>query len=401
MIFKYKVIDDKGQEREGTIDAISQDVAIISLQGRGFVVSSITSADKTSFLSRIITILNPVKSKEIVILSRQIATLFDAQVSALRVFRLLAGESESPILRTSLSQVADDLQGGSSISKALARHPKIFSPFYTNMVRAGEESGKLDQIFGYLADYLERTHKVSSKARNALIYPAFIVFTFVVVMILMFTMVIPRVSSILLEAGQEIPIYTKIVMGVSSILVNYGVFLLILLVVGTFFLVRFARTVGGNRYFSNLQLTIPYIGGLYKKLYLARISENMNTMLSSGISMVNALEITSTVIDNNKYKEILKKSVESVIAGSSVSESLSGHSEVPNIMVQMIKVGEETGKIGEVLKTLAGFYAREVDTAVDTLVNLIEPVMIVFLGFSVGLILTSVLVPIYNISSAV
>ncbi|HJN62875.1 MAG TPA: type II secretion system F family protein [Candidatus Paceibacterota bacterium] len=401
MIFKYKVIDDKGQEREGTIDAISQDVAIISLQGRGFVVSSITSADKTSFLSRIITILNPVKSKEIVILSRQIATLFDAQVSALRVFRLLAGESESPILRTSLSQVADDLQGGSSISKALARHPKIFSPFYTNMVRAGEESGKLDQIFGYLADYLERTHKVSSKARNALIYPAFIVFTFVVVMILMFTMVIPRVSSILLEAGQEIPIYTKIVMGVSSILVNYGVFLLILLVVGTFFLVRFARTVGGNRYFSNLQLTIPYIGGLYKKLYLARISENMNTMLSSGISMVNALEITSTVIDNNKYKEILKKSVESVKAGSSVSESLSGHSEVPNIMVQMIKVGEETGKIGEVLKTLAGFYAREVDTAVDTLVNLIEPVMIVFLGFSVGLILTSVLVPIYNISSAV
>jgi type IV pilus assembly protein PilC len=401
MIFKYKVIDDKGQEREGAIDAISQDVAIISLQGRGFVVSSITSADKTSFLSRIITILNPVKSKEIVILSRQIATLFDAQVSALRVFRLLAGESESPILRTSLSQVADDLQGGSSISKALARHPKIFSPFYTNMVRAGEESGKLDQIFGYLADYLERTHKVSSKARNALIYPAFIVFTFVVVMILMFTMVIPRVSSILLEAGQEIPIYTKIVMGVSSILVNYGVFLLILLVVGTFFLVRFARTVGGNRYFSNLQLTIPYIGGLYKKLYLARISENMNTMLSSGISMVNALEITSTVIDNNKYKEILKKSVESVKAGSSVSESLSGHSEVPNIMVQMIKVGEETGKIGEVLKTLAGFYAREVDTAVDTLVNLIEPVMIVFLGFSVGLILTSVLVPIYNISSAV
>ena len=401
MIFKYKVIDDKGQEREGTIDAISQDVAIISLQGRGFVVSSITSADKTSFLSRIITILNPVKSKEIVILSRQIATLFDAQVSALRVFRLLAGESESPILRTSLSQVADDLQGGSSISKALARHPKIFSPFYTNMVRAGEESGKLDQIFGYLADYLERTHKVSSKARNALIYPAFIVFTFVVVMILMFTMVIPRVSSILLEAGQEIPIYTKIVMGVSSILVNYGVFLLILLVVGTFFLVRFARTVGGNRYFSNLQLTIPYIGGLYKKLYLARISENMNTMLSSGISMVNALEITSTVIDNNKYKETLKKSVESVKAGSSVSESLSGHSEVPNIMVQMIKVGEETGKIGEVLKTLAGFYAREVDTAVDTLVNLIEPVMIVFLGFSVGLILTSVLVPIYNISSAV
>jgi type IV pilus assembly protein PilC len=127
----------------------------------------------------------------------------------------------------------------------------------------------------------------------------------------------------------------------------------------------------------------------------------MNTMLSSGISMVNALEITSTVIDNNKYKEILKKSVESVKAGSSVSESLSGHSEVPNIMVQMIKVGEETGKIGEVLKTLAGFYAREVDTAVDTLVNLIEPVMIVFLGFSVGLILTSVLVPIYNISSAV
>lgn len=401
MIFKYKVIDQNGEEKEGTIDAVSEDVAVTSLQNRGLTVSSINSGDKVPFLKRNIGFFSSVKSKEIVIVSRQIATLFEAQVSALRVFRLLSAETENPILASILAEVADDLQGGSSISKALAKHQKVFSPFYTNMVRAGEESGKLDQIFLYLADYLERTDQITTKAKNALIYPAFIIFTFLIVMILMFTMVIPRISAILIEAGQEIPIYTKIVMAISSILVNYGIFLLILAVVGGFFLMKFIKTESGRKYISNLEISIPYIGDLYKKLYLSRIADNMNTMLLSGIPMVNTLEITSTVIGNDRYKEILNQAVESVKAGSSVSDSFSSNPEIPNIMVQMIRVGEETGKIGDVLKTLSIFYTREVNTSVDTLVELIEPVMIVLLGFGVGIILTSVLVPIYNISSSV
>ncbi|PIP86703.1 hypothetical protein COV42_02575 [Candidatus Campbellbacteria bacterium CG11_big_fil_rev_8_21_14_0_20_44_21] len=402
MIFKYKVIDKEGAEKDGTIDAVSKDVAITSLQNRGFVVIAVNSFDeKVPFLKRSISIFSPVKSKEVVILSRQIATLFEAQVSALRVFRLLSAESDNPYLGEVLVEVADDLQGGSSISKALEKHPKVFSGFYTNMVRAGEESGKLDQVFAYLADYLDRNDEITSKAKSALIYPAFIIVTFVVVMILMFTTVIPKISAVLLEAGQDIPIYTKIVMGISSILVNYGVFLLILLIVGGYFLFRYIKTETGKKYISSLELSIPYVGDLYKKLYLSRISDNMNTMLISGISMIKALEITSTVVDNERYKEILERAVEMVRSGSTVSEALSGYDEIPGILVQMVRVGEETGKLGEILETLSKFYSREVNTAVSTLVDLIEPVMIVLLGLGVGLILTSVLVPIYNISSAV
>src|SRR5262249_15645189 len=161
-----------------------------------------------------------------VILSRQIATLFEAQVSALRIFRLLAAEVDNKYLADILTAVADDLQGGRPISKALARHPKAFSPFYVNMVRSGEESGKLSQTFVYLADYLDRTYEVINKAQNALIYPAFVVVTFVVVMSLMLTMVIPSISKILVDSGSDIPIYTKIVIGLSQFLVNYGAFFL-------------------------------------------------------------------------------------------------------------------------------------------------------------------------------
>jgi len=401
MLFNYKVITETGEEKEGTIDAVSQDVAIISLQGRGFVVSSVTPADKIPFFKRNISFFGAVKSKEVVIVSRQIATLFEAQVSALRVFRLLSSETENLALGSILAEVADDLQGGSSISKALSKHPRVFSSFYTNMVKAGEESGKLDQVFTYLADHLERSEEVSSKAKNALIYPSFIVVTFFVVMILMFTIVIPKISSILTEAGQDIPIYTKVVLGISNLLVNYGIFVLILAVIGGFFGFRFLRTDSGKKYLSSFQLSLPYVGNLYKKLYLSRIADNMHTMLLSGISMIQALEVTSNIVGNKRYKEILEKSIEMVKSGSSLSESLSGYDEIPGMLTQMIRVGEETGKLGDVLNTLSKFYSREVNTAVDTLVDLIEPVMIVLLGLGVGIILMSVLVPIYNISSAV
>jgi type IV pilus assembly protein PilC len=401
MLFNYKVITETGEEREGTIDAVSRDVAITSLQGRGFVVSSVASADNVPFFKRNISFFSSVKSKEIVILSRQIATLFEAQVSALKVFRLLSSETENITLGSILAEVADDLQSGSSISKALEKHPEAFTNFYVNMVKAGEESGRLDEIFTYLADYLERNEEVSSKAKSALVYPSFVVATFIVVMILMFTIVIPKISAILIESGQDIPIYTKIVLMISNVLVDYGIFVLILAIIGGFFLGRFIRTDSGQRYVSSLQLSIPYIGDLYKKLYLSRISDNMQTMLASGISMVKALEVTSNVVGSRQYQEIIDKSIEQIKSGSSLSESLSGYDEIPGILTQMIRVGEETGKLGSVLNTLSKFYKREVNTAVDTLVDLIEPIMIVLLGFGVGFILMSVLVPIYNISSAI
>lgn len=399
MLFNYQVIDQAGKAQSGSIDAVNIDIAIQSLQRRGFTVSSVKPADGSgSFFSQHITFLERVKVKDVVLLSRQMATLFEAQVSALRIFRLLSAESKNPALRSVLTEVSDDLQGGSSISKALAKHPKVFSEFYSNMVRAGEESGKLDEVFLYLADYLERTYEVTSKAKSALIYPAFVIITFITVMILMLTMVIPNLQTILEESGQAIPIYTQVVIAVSSFFVNYGILLLVLLIVGGFFLWRFSQTEPGRLAFSQFKISIPFIGELYTKLYLSRIADNMNTMLLSAIPIVKALEITAAVVENSVYRAILEKAVEDVKAGHSLSDALDGHPEIPPIMVQMMRVGEETGNLGNILKTLARFYQREVTNAVTALVDLIEPVMIVLLGLGVGFLLASVLIPIYNVA---
>lgn len=401
MLFNYRALDRDGHEKSGTIEALSMDVAVSTLQRRNLIVSSIEPLGKKSVLEMDLGMFKRVSNKDVVILSRQIATLFEAQVSALRIFRLLASEVDNKYLSEIMTTVADDLQGGSPISKALQRHPKAFSPFYVNMVRAGEESGKLSETFGYLADYLDRTYEVVSKAQNALIYPAFVIGVFVIVMGLMLTTVIPKISAILVESGQEIPIYTKVVIGLSEFLVHYGFFLLLGLIVAGFLAFRHAQTEGGALLFDRIKLKVPYLGNLYQKLYLSRIADNFSTMLVSGISVVEAIEITANVVGSPVFEEILSEVSEEVKGGSSISEALGKHDEVPGIMVAMIRVGEETGELGSILATLAKFYQREVTVAVDTLVDLIEPLMIVLLGLGVGSLLASVMVPIYNLAGAI
>jgi len=399
MQFKYKTIDSNGRETEGTIDAVNVDVAISSLQHRGLTVASIQSSEKKSLLNTSIAFFDHIPTKDVVVFSRQIATLFEAQVSALRAFRLLAVESTNENLRKRLTQVSDDLQGGVPISKALERHPDVFSNFYVAMVRSGEESGKLNESFQYLAEYLDRNFEVSSKVKNALIYPSFVISTFFAVMILMFTVVIPKISQILVESGQEIPLYTRIVLAISNFFIDYGIFLLILVIVGGFFLFRYGKTESGKDSFAQFKLAVPIIGNLYRKLYLSRISDNFSTMLASGIPILRAIEITSTVVDNRIYERILTDAATKVKGGAALSEAMSGSPEMPGIMIAMLKVGEESGEIGKILRTMSRFYAREVSNTVDSIVDLIEPALIVLLGVGVGVLLSSVLIPIYNISA--
>lgn len=401
MIFDYKVINDTGSQAKGTIDALNKEVAISSLQRRGFIILDIKEQGQKKGLFSNIEFFDRVKQKDVVILSRQIATLFEAGVSALKVFRLLSSEMDNLVLRKILTEVSDDLQGGSSISNALAKHPRVFSSFYVNMVRAGEESGKLNQTFNYLAEYLDRSYELSSKTKNALIYPAFVIGTFIIVMVLMLTLVIPKLSVIIEESGGEIPIYTRIVIAISDFIVSYGVFVLIFIALVFAYLYWQNGRNPERNIWDTLKLEIPYIKTIYEKLYLARIADNLDTMLSSGIPIVRALEITGAVVENKVYEQVLISSTESVKGGALISEAFAKHKEMPNLMIQMTKIGEETGELGYILKNLAHFYKREVDGAVDTLVGLIEPVMIVALGVGVGLLLTSVLIPIYNIAGSI
>lgn len=270
------------------------------------------------------------------------------------------------------------------------------------MVKVGEETGKLNQTFLHLADYLDRQYALTSKTKNALIYPAFVIITFFVVMTLMFTVVIPKLSSIILDSGQEIPFYTKVVIAVSDLFVNYGFFILIFFILLGIWIWRLSSTPKGKVYLDTLRLSTPAVGNLYKKLYLSRITDNLNTMLSSGVPIVRSIDITAEVVGSLVYKEVLGEVADGVKSGVPLSAAFEKHGEqIPGIMVQMVMVGEETGSLGTILKTLTDFYKREVDDAVDTLVGLIEPVMIVVLGLGVGILLVSVLMPIYNMAGSI
>lgn len=401
MLFKYRAVDDKGINREGSIDAPSQNTAISGLQHRGLIVLSISgSSNKKSIWQ--ISFFERVPVRDVVILSRQIATLFEAQVSALRAFTMLASNAENKLLSQKLTQISDDLQAGVSIAGALSKHPDVFSDFYVNMVKAGEESGRLNETFLHLADYLDRQYALTVKTRNALIYPVFVVVTFIIVMSLMFVLVIPKLSDIILDSGQEVPLYTKVVIAISNLFVHYGFVLLIFLVLLALWAWRLASTDKGREILDNLRLRAPLFGRLYKKLYLSRIADNMDTMLSSGIPIVRAIDITSDVVGSRTYKKILAEVANGVKSGLTLSAALEKYPEqMPGIMTQMVKVGEETGSLGVILRTLSVFYKREVDGAVDTLVGLIEPVMIVVLGLGVTLLLVSILMPIYNIAGGI
>jgi type II secretory pathway component PulF len=405
MLYQYRARDENNQSREGTVEASSVDAAIAAVKQRGYQVVSIDVANKSkglaSFLNFEISLFNTVSSKDLVILSRQIATLFEAQVSPLRIFQLLSAEVDNPEIARVLNQVVEDLQGGSSISRALEQHPHVFSVFYVNLVQSGEETGSLEKTFTYLADYLDRTYEMASKAKNALIYPAFVILIFIAVMGLMLTTVIPNITEILIDSGQALPIYTQIVIGISDFLVDYIGLLLILLALAAIGAWQFIQTPPGRRFLDELKISIPYIGDLNQKLYLTRICDNMGTMISSGVPMVQAIEVTSEVVDNVLYKEMLEEVLEEVRGGRSFADAIAPYPEIPGVLSQMAKVGEESGSLPEILSTLSKFYRREVYNAVDTLISLIEPAMILLLGVGVGVLLASVLMPIYNLTTSI
>ena len=398
MKYNYQARTQEGDLRTGSIDAVTLDIAVTSLQRRGLMVISLEPEEEKSFAGGSFALFGRIKQKDIVILSRQLSTLFEAKVPVVESLRVIISEMENPILRREIVNLLEDIQGGSAMSQAMARHPKVFSTFYVNMVRSGEESGKLDETFTYLADYLERAYELSSKARNALIYPAFVLATFIIVMILMFVIILPQLIPILNEVGGELPIYTRILIGLSNSMRAFGVLALLLCAALGLFLWRYYQTAAGRLAVHRFQISIPVIGTLYRKLYMARFADNLQTLLSGGIPVVRALGITAEIVGNEVYRLAVLESIESVKGGSSISASLAQHPDIPPLLSQMIRIGEETGRLDSILKNIGRFYQKEVDSAVDNLVDLIEPLMILVLGGGVGLLVAAILMPIYSIT---
>ncbi|HCC06511.1 TPA: hypothetical protein DEP94_04145 [Candidatus Nomurabacteria bacterium] len=403
MIFHYTAINQEGTKVEADINGTTLDNAISLLQKKGLSIVDIKEKVEASAFdfSNLRIFKQKIHQKDIVIFSRQVATLFEAGVSALKAFRLLAAENDNLALQEQLIGVADDIEGGISLSDALAKRPVLFSTFYVSMVKAGEESGKLNEAFLYLADFMDRDYELRQKVKKALTYPSFVVGTFIVIMIAMFTFVIPKMAALFAEQGAELPMVTQIVLGISNIFVKYWMFAFPTMIIAGWFFYRWSKTEGGKEKIDEIMSEIPVIRTLIQRIFLQRLADNMNTMLSSGVPIVRSIDITADVVDNTVYKKLLGRVSQKVQTGTAFSKALYEEPLVPNILVQMVHIGEETGELGYILKNLANFYRRELDTSIDSVIGLIEPAMIVGLGLGVGVLVSAVLLPMYSLSSAI
>lgn len=400
MQFTYQARTPEGEERSGTIEARSLEGATEILQRNNLIIIEVKpAASAISIFKQQLRFFDHVPQRDVVIFSRQLATLFEAQVPLVQAFKTLAGESENAVLRTAIGEILEDASGGSSLSQAFARHPHVFTQFYVNMVRAGEESGKLGEVFSFLADHLERSYALTSKARTSLIYPAFIFSAFIGVIIVMLVVVVPRISDIFKEIGTELPIYTRAIIGLSSFFREWGIWLLILLAIGAFFLWRFLTTERGRDLWDAVKIKLPLIGGLLRKIYLTRLTDNLATLIVAGIPIIRALQITADVVQNRVYAKIILAASDSVRGGSTISYAFERYNDIPPIVTQMIKIGEESGRLDVILKSAARFYQRDVDNLLDNFVSLIEPALIIMLGLGVGVLVAAVLFPLYNLSS--
>ena len=255
MLFNYEAITSDGERKTGSVEAVNKDLAIAAIQKRGYIVSSLKEGTKKSGVFNLkIFEKKTIPMKDIVMMSRQMSTLFESQVSALKAFNLITENTTNKKLAEILGEVSEDIKSGVYISVALSKHKEAFSDFYVNMVKSGEESGKLTQVFAYLADYLDRQYQLTSKTKNALIYPTFVIGIFVVVMVLMFTFIVPKLAAIISESGTEIPLSTKLIIAVSNLFVNYGIFLLVVVIALLAYIFRYAKTPAGKLYFDRLKI---------------------------------------------------------------------------------------------------------------------------------------------------
>jgi len=401
MEFKYTARTNTGQIQKGAIQAKSKQEAIMALQERDLIILDVLGREDASVFNAQIAIFNRVKSKEMVAFSRQLSTLFSARIPLLEALRALGRQTENKYFSKIIFEIANDVEAGSLLSKALAKHPKVFSGFFINMVKSGEVSGGLDRSLNYLADYLEKQHYLNSKIRGAMAYPVFILGGFLIVGVLMMILVVPQLTSFLVETGQELPLPTKLLIASSKFIGGIGGIIALILFVGIVVAAVLAvkRVPKARVIFDQVKIKAPIFGKIFRGIYLARITDNLSTLIQGGLPILQALQVTADVVGNVVYKKIIEEAKENVRVGGTISSCFENHSEITPMVTQMIATGEQTGSVDEILKKLSSFYTKEVDATVATLSQLIEPILILLLGGGVAVLVASILIPIYNIAS--
>lgn len=399
MRFIYQARTKSGENKRGLVTATTQSKAEQLLSDNGLIIVSL-KREKESWMNQLDFLSNRIGYKDLVLFSRQFSTLVAARVPIVQALRILESQVSNKGLVKITKSLVQSVESGESLSLALAKHPKVFGNIYVSLVKSGEASGQVAESLSYLADQLEKDYDLRSRVKSAMTYPAFVLSALVIVGILMFKFVLPSLISVLKEQNAELPLVSKILIRFTDFFEVYW-WVVILVLAGIAVGVRlYVQSNSGRYVWDRLKMKLPVLGMILEKIYLARFSRNMATLVAGGIPIIQALKIISDIINNVIYRDILLEAVQQVSNGKSISDSLSHHKEFPPLVTQMVKVGEQTAQIDTILLKLAVFYEKEVDAKVATLSSLLEPIIMLVLGLGVGVLVAGVLMPIYNLASA-
>ncbi|MCP8617935.1 type II secretion system F family protein [Salirhabdus salicampi] len=394
--FNYVARDRQGKKHTGVIQGDTKKMVHSRLRDRGLRVVDLQPKKETLW-SKDIYIGNPVKLADFVIYLRQFSTLIKSGVTIVDSTRILINQTESKVLKKTLAQVEVDLNEGNSLSDALGKHPKVFTPLFINMVHAGEVSGSLEETLEELAEYFERQHETKQKIKSAMTYPVVVGFIALAVIAFLLIYVVPTFVDMFAQFDGELPGITKFVIGSSAWLIgNWWLLLLIIVIIGIGLYAMMQKP--DTKYYIDLfLLRIPIFGNLLKKALIARFSRTLSSLLMNSVSILKAVALTEKVVGNEVFSRALGESRYVLERGRSMSEPLDKHWAFPPLVTQMIAVGEQTGTLDHMLGRIADFYESEVETATDSLKSLIEPLMIVVLAVIVGTIVLAIMVPMFEL----
>jgi len=396
MKFSYQARTEKGDIESGIISASSREAALDIIRQYGLYLTSLKLLRPAPW-EKAIPFLSDVSSKEIVLFTRQLAILLKSDIPIIDGLETIARQLRNKLFQDQILKIAERVEGGGSLSKSFSDFPGLFSPFYIGMLRAGEKSGKIPATLEYLANYLEKQNNLKNQFLGALLYPGFILLVFFILILAMSIFVVPNFETIFSDMDYELPALTKAVIAASGIMRKWWWLFILFLVGFGFLLANLSQKPGVKKKIDRAILDIPLVGGLLKKIYLSRIALNLSTLISGGVDISQALEITSNIVSNDVYKKILMKARKEIRAGRKISSTFSAYPKRFSLLfIQMTVAGEKTGSLDSSLKNIVNYYEEEVDRSLAMLIRLIEPLLIILLGGLIVVLGLSLFVPLFQ-----
>jgi len=400
-LFGYEAVDGTGRTLRGTLEADSEQLLISRLHEQGLHVVKVEPQKVRGALFSGLRKPKKPKLQAMVVFSRQFATMIDAGIPILRCLDILHSQTKDPALKNALDTVRKDVKAGTSLNEALEKHPLVFSTLYVNMVRAAEVGGILDQILDRLATFLEKDLEVRQKVKSAMMYPVMVLIFSFLVLVAIFMFVLPKFKEIFDQMNVEMPATTQFLFAASDFLVSYWWALAGALVGGLVALRRYVRTPKGRYQYDYLKLKVPLIGELVLKLAVARFARTFGTLVASGVPLMRTLEIVGETSGNAVLATAIEGTRASIREGQPLSAPFAATGLFPPMVIHMMDIGEESGRLSEMMVRIADFYEQEVDAAIKGLTSMIEPLLIVFLGGIVGFIAISIMMPMFKLVSAI